>query len=47
MGIYLVDISALSWAQDECAPLLDQALAARNLPPYPGPLSPDPPMGLM
>ncbi|MCU7722613.1 hypothetical protein ODJ79_02685 [Actinoplanes sp. KI2] len=37
VGIYLVDISAPSWAQDECAPLLDEALAARGLPPYPGP----------
>jgi hypothetical protein len=37
VGIYLVDISAASWAQDECAPLLDEALAARGLPPYPGP----------
>ncbi|UWP83167.1 hypothetical protein [Dactylosporangium fulvum] len=37
MGIYLVNISALNWAQDECAPLLDEALATRNLPPYPGP----------
>jgi hypothetical protein len=37
VGIYLVDVSAASWAQDECAPLLDEALAARGLPPYPGP----------
>ncbi|MER7283886.1 hypothetical protein ABT369_56690 [Dactylosporangium sp. NPDC000244] len=37
MGIYLVNISAANWAQDACAPLLDEALAARNLPPYPGP----------
>lgn len=35
--MYLVDISAEEWAQGECAPLLDEALAARGLPPYPGP----------
>jgi hypothetical protein len=35
--MYLVDVSAVSWAQDECEPLLNQALAARGLPPYPGP----------
>jgi hypothetical protein len=35
--MYLVDIGAERWAQDECAPLLDEALAARGLPPYPGP----------
>lgn len=27
VGIYLVDISAGNWARDECAPLLDGALA--------------------
>jgi hypothetical protein len=37
VGVYLVDITAASWAHDECAPLLDAALSARNLPPYPGP----------
>ncbi|MFC5003397.1 hypothetical protein ACFPIJ_36955 [Dactylosporangium cerinum] len=35
--MYLVDISAGSWAQDECAPLLAEVLATRGLPPYPGP----------
>jgi hypothetical protein len=37
MGIYLVSVSGSSWAQDECAPLLNEALATRALPPYPGP----------
>jgi hypothetical protein len=37
VGIYLVDVSAESWAEGECAPLLDEALAARGLPPCPGP----------
>ncbi|GIE80685.1 hypothetical protein Aph02nite_66350 [Actinoplanes philippinensis] len=37
MGIYLVSVGADSWAQDECAPLLAEALADRGLPPYPGP----------
>jgi hypothetical protein len=36
VGIYLVGISAASWARDERAPLLDEALAARGLPPYSG-----------
>jgi hypothetical protein len=35
--MYLVDVSAARWAQDRRVPLLDQALAARGLPPYPGP----------
>jgi hypothetical protein len=35
--MYLVDISAEDWARNECAPLLDEALVARDLPPYPGP----------
>jgi hypothetical protein len=35
--MYLVNIGAEEWAQDEYAPLLDEALAARGLPPYPGP----------
>lgn len=35
--MYLVDVSAASWAQDECAPLLNRALAARGLPPCPVP----------
>ncbi|MBB2943512.1 hypothetical protein FB565_003225 [Actinoplanes lutulentus] len=37
MGIYLVNIRASDWAQDERALLLNEALAARGLPPYPGP----------
>ncbi|WP_430788807.1 hypothetical protein [Actinoplanes sp. G11-F43] len=37
MGIYLVDISASNWARDERAPLLNEALAARGLPPCPRP----------
>ncbi|MFC4065863.1 hypothetical protein [Actinoplanes subglobosus] len=37
MGIYLVSVGAASWAQDECARLLDAALAERGLPPWPGP----------
>jgi hypothetical protein len=37
VGIYLVNISAPDWAQDERAPLLNEALAARGLPPYSGP----------
>ncbi|MFI7600159.1 hypothetical protein [Actinoplanes sp. NPDC049681] len=37
MGLYLVDVSAASWAEKEYAPLLNDALVARGLPPYPGP----------
>jgi len=37
VGIYLVDVGASSWAEGERATLLDEALAARGLPPYPGP----------
>lgn len=37
VGIYLVDVNAESWAQGEYAPLLNQALSERGLPPYPGP----------
>jgi hypothetical protein len=37
VGVYLVSISASNWAQDERASLLDEALAARGLPPYAGP----------
>ncbi|GAA3265252.1 hypothetical protein GCM10020218_000900 [Dactylosporangium vinaceum] len=35
--MYLVDVSAESWEREACAPLLAEALAARGLPPYPGP----------
>jgi hypothetical protein len=38
VGIYLVDVSPDSWAQDDAIrSLLDQALAERGLEPYPGP----------
>jgi hypothetical protein len=37
VGIYLVDVDAESWAEGECAPLLNKALAKRGLPSYPGP----------
>lgn len=37
VGIYLVNVSATNWADGERAPLLDEALAARGLPPYSGP----------
>jgi hypothetical protein len=37
MGMYLVDVGVEDWAQGERAPLLDEALAARGLPSYPGP----------
>ncbi|MEV4639078.1 hypothetical protein AB0J80_17165 [Actinoplanes sp. NPDC049548] len=37
MGMYLVDITAEGWAQKQCAPLLNEALAARGLSSYPGP----------
>jgi len=37
VGIYLVSIGASGWAHGKRATLLDEALAARGLPPYPGP----------
>ncbi|WP_460492335.1 hypothetical protein [Dactylosporangium cerinum] len=38
MGIYLVDVSPGSWAQDDIIrTLLDRALTERGLDPYPGP----------
>ncbi len=40
VGIYLVDIAAEDWTQGRHALLLNQALAARHLPPYPGPPAP-------
>jgi hypothetical protein len=39
VGIYLVNISAPNWAQDGRAPLLNEALAARGIRPYSGPLA--------
>ncbi|WP_285558564.1 hypothetical protein [Actinoplanes regularis] len=37
MGMYLVSVGIEDWTLGECGPLLDEALATRNLPPYPGP----------